>query len=43
MPPASLADTLYDSVVDSGPVYVPAGHFVFFAGAPGDLFRIYAD
>ncbi|MDD5234356.1 MAG: serine hydrolase [Syntrophales bacterium] len=35
-------DALYDSVVDSGEVYVPAGTYVLCAGAPGDVFTIHA-
>ena len=34
--------TLYDSIVDRGAVYAPAGCYVFFAGAAGDIFRVTA-
>ena len=40
---ASPGDVLLDSVVDSGSVYVPAGNFVFFAGAPGDRFLVFVE
>ena len=32
--------TLYDSIVDSGAVHAPAGSYVFFAGAVGDVFQV---
>ena len=32
--------TLYDSIVDIGTVHAPAGSFVFFAGAAGDVFQV---
>lgn len=32
--------TLYDSIVDSGSVRAPAGSYVFFAGATGDVFQV---
>ena len=34
--------TLYDSIVDSGAVNAPAGSYVFFAGATGDIFQVTA-
>ena len=34
--------TLYDSIVDSGAVHAPAGSYVFFAGATGDVFQVIA-
>ena len=34
--------TLYDSIVDSGAVHAPAGSYVFFAGAAGDIFQVTA-
>ncbi|MFA7464699.1 MAG: serine hydrolase domain-containing protein [Syntrophales bacterium] len=33
---------LFDSIVDSGEFYAPAGSYVFCAGAPGDVFAIHA-
>ncbi|WP_045215125.1 serine hydrolase domain-containing protein [Desulfonatronovibrio magnus] len=39
----SLTDMLYDSVVDTGSVYVPNGSYVFFAGSPDDRFRVYVE
>ena len=33
---------LYDSEVDSGEIYAPAGSFVFLAGSPGDVFEVRA-
>ena len=33
---------LYDSVVDSGEVYVPAGSFIEMAGTPNDVFKVTA-
>ncbi len=38
----TLGATLYDSIVDSGAVYAPAGSYVFFAGATGDVFQVTA-
>ena len=32
--------TLYDSIVDSSAVQAPAGSYVFFAGAAGDVFQV---
>jgi CubicO group peptidase (beta-lactamase class C family) len=40
---SGLNEVLFDSVVDSAPVYVPAGKYVFLAGEPGDLFQVYAE
>jgi CubicO group peptidase (beta-lactamase class C family) len=34
--------TLYDSIVDGGAVYAPAGSYIFFAGAVGEVFRVTA-
>ena len=34
-------EALFDSVVDSGETYAPAGSYVFFAGSAGDIFRVY--
>jgi CubicO group peptidase (beta-lactamase class C family) len=36
------SETLYDSIVDSGAVQAPAGSYVFFAGAAGDIFHVTA-
>lgn len=33
---------LFDSLVDDREVYAPEGSFIYFAGAPGDLFRAVA-
>ncbi len=33
---------LFDSDVDSGEIYAPAGSFVFLAGFPGDVFEVTA-
>ncbi len=33
---------LFDSIVDAGEIYAPAGSFVFCAGKPGDAFEITA-
>ena len=32
--------TLYDSIVDGAAAYAPAGSYVFFAGAAGDVFQV---
>ncbi|MEO7254122.1 MAG: serine hydrolase domain-containing protein [Casimicrobium sp.] len=34
--------TLYDSIVDGGAIYAPAGSYIFFAGAVGEVFRVTA-
>lgn len=34
--------TLYDSIVDNSAAYAPAGSYVFFAGAAGDVFQVIA-
>ncbi len=34
---------LYDSIVDSGEMYAPAGSYIFCAGAAGDVFTIHAE
>ncbi|MGI5836998.1 MAG: serine hydrolase, partial [Chloroflexota bacterium] len=34
---------LYDSIVDSGEVFVPAGSLIEVAGNPGDLFKVTAN
>ncbi len=34
--------TLYDSVADKDEIYAPEGSYIFFAGAPGDMFKITA-
>ena len=39
----TLGATLYDSIVDSGAVHAPAGSYVFFAGATGDVFQVTAE
>ena len=33
---------LFDSIVDSGEIYAPAGSYIFCAGTAGDAFNIYA-
>ncbi len=33
---------LFDSAVDTGEIYAPAGSYVFCAGTKGDIFRIHA-
>jgi len=33
---------LFDSVLDSGAIYAPAGSYIFFAGTAGDTFQVYA-
>lgn len=33
---------LYDSLVDDGEVYAPAGSYLFFAGSPGDVLEVRA-
>lgn len=33
---------LFDTTVDSDEIYVPAGNYLFFAGGPGDFFRVHA-
>lgn len=33
---------LYDSEVDNGEIYAPAGSFIFLAGPPGDVFEVRA-
>ena len=38
----SATGPIYDSVVDNEEIYAPAGSFIFFAGAAGDMFRIVA-
>jgi len=40
--PGPEAPPLFDSVVDSGEVYVPEGGLIFIAGNPGDLINITA-
>lgn len=34
--------SIYDSVIDSGKVYVPAGDFIELAGSPGHTFKVTA-
>ncbi|HOI81153.1 MAG TPA: serine hydrolase domain-containing protein [Synergistales bacterium] len=38
--PGPGAPPLFDSVVDTGEVYVPEGCFIFLAGSPGDMIHI---
>ena len=40
---STLDKVLYDSIVDSGQIYAPAGSYIFCAGAAGDAFTIYAE
>jgi len=35
-------EVLFDSIVDSGEIYAPAGSYLFCAGTAGDKFNIYA-
>jgi len=40
---STLDKVLYDSIVDSGEIYAPAGSYIFCAGAAGDVFTAYAE
>ena len=35
-------ETVYDSVVDKNEIYAPEGSYIFFAGGPGDMFKVIA-
>ncbi len=34
---------IFDSIVDKDEIYIPKGALIIFAGAPGDMFKVYAN